>query len=145
MFIISHYFRKKFPVVRQQETTDCAPAALLSILKYYKAPMSLYQLRTICKTGSNGTSLLDLKNAAAILGFRAIGATGSYAQLKEQQPPFIAHITDRSKEHYIVIYRINNYWLLAGDPARGLRIISKTNFEITRVFDSSSNTKRIVF
>ena len=130
MHFLSYLLRKKYPVHRQSEINDCAPAALLSVLRYYKGGINPFHLRRLCRTGPSGTTLLDLKQAAERIGFRAVGATGNFRQLRDQQVPFIAHIIDDQKTHYVVVYKIFFYCVLIGDPAEGLKIISRSRFEI---------------
>jgi len=120
----------KYPVTKQGGINDCAPAALHSIIKYYHASISRQHIQNLCNTSWSGTTLFDLKQAAEILGFRAIGATGTYDQLRKQKPPFIAHINYVRRGHYLVVYKVYAHWVLAGDPAAGLQIISRKRFEI---------------
>ncbi len=129
MRVFMPFLGKIYPVVKQLETNDCAPAALHSVLKFHKGEVSRYHLQSLCRTGFRGTTMFDLKCAAEKIGFRAIGATGTYDQLRTQTPPFIAHIIDQIKGHYLVVYKMYDRWILAGDPASGLHIISRTRFE----------------
>ncbi len=118
-----------YPVTKQREINDCAPAALHSIIKYYRGSVSRYRIQSLCKTNCSGTTLFDLKRAAETLGFRATGATGTYDQLRNQTPPFIAHINHVTGGHYLVIYKVYAHWIFAGDPAVGLQIMSRKKFE----------------
>ena len=63
------YRRKKYRVFRQYEQSDCGPAALLSVLKYYGGNDHLIHMRELCRTTSEGTTLLDMVNAAKKIGF----------------------------------------------------------------------------
>ena len=98
----------KYPVVRQYDRIDCGPAALLSVLKYYKGSDNLVHIREITNTDSRGSSLLRLAEGARALGFDAKGVTGQYEDLIKEQMPCIAHIiTDNGLQHFVVIYKVN--------------------------------------
>ncbi|MBN2103809.1 peptidase domain-containing ABC transporter [bacterium] len=122
------YYSKKYPVIRQYEQQDCAPAALLSILKFYKGNSTIVYLRELCHTDRQGTRLVDIVNAANRIGFKAWGAKGSYEELLREKMPCIAHVEYNGYQHYVVIYRITQDKLLLGDPAKGLHWINKMVF-----------------
>ena len=106
MNIINRY-KKKFPLVRQYDQTDCGPAALLSVLKYYGGNDNLAHIRELCRTTTDGTTMLDLVFAAAKLGFEAKGVRANYEALLTEQKPCIVHVIHESRRtHYMVIYKI---------------------------------------
>ena len=83
--IINRHFR--FPLVRQHEQSDCGPAALLSVLKYYGGNDHLIHIRELCRTGPHGTTIYDMIQAADRLGIKATGATGRYEELLKETLP----------------------------------------------------------
>ena len=110
----------KYPLVRQLDKSDCGPAALLSVLKYFGGEASLWHIRNLCRTGLHGTTLYDMIEAAKSLGLSASGVKGSYGDLMNGKLPAIAHVhIDKRREHFIVIYQIREKYLIAVDPARG--------------------------
>jgi ATP-binding cassette subfamily B protein len=122
--------KKKFPLVRQYDQTDCGPAALLSVLKYYGGNDNLVHIRELCRTTTDGTTLLDLVFAAAKLGFEAKGVKGNFEALLNEQRPCIVHVVVENRlMHYMVIYKINKNSLTLGDPGKGLIRVKREDFE----------------
>ena len=127
--IIARLFKQKFPLIRQYDLIDCGPAALLSILKYYGGDANLVHMRDLCKVDVNGTTMLDLVNAAKAVGFKAYGATGEYEDLMKETMPCIAHVVvENSLNHFIVIYKINSKSVLVGDPGEGKYRLKREDF-----------------
>ena len=123
-------YKKKFPLVRQYDQTDCGPAALLSVLKYYGGDDHLIHVRELCRTASDGTTMLDLVFAAAKLGFEAKGVRGNYEVLINEKKPCIVHvIVENQRTHYMVVYKINESSLFLGDPGKGLTRLNREEFE----------------
>jgi len=134
----------KYPLVRQLDKSDCGPAALLSVLKYFGGEASLWHIRSLCRTGLHGTTLYDMIEAAKSLGLSASGVKGSYEDLMSGKLPAIAHVhIDKHREHFIVIYQIRKKYLIAVDPARGRIKLERDMFEqmwrskVLILFDSS--------
>ena len=106
LFLLSN----KYPVVRQHDGMDCGPAALMSVLRYYKGKDNLVHIREITNTDNEGTSFLRLAEGAKVLGFEAKGVTGDYKELVKTKTPCIAHIVTANRlHHFVVIYKINNF------------------------------------
>jgi ATP-binding cassette subfamily B protein len=123
------FTRFRFPVVRQHEQIDCGPAALLSVLKYHGGNASLAYVRQLCRTDAQGARMFDLVKAAGQLGLKAVGATGEYDDMMQEKMPCIAHVRfEGGLQHFVVVYRMTAQGLLIGDPANGLRKISRTCF-----------------
>ena len=126
---MKYSFHNKYTIVRQYDQADCGPATLLSILKYYDGNTSLVYLREIMNTNTNGTTMLDLVNAAKQIGFNAYGASGEYEDLMKEQMPCIAHVVmDKQLLHFVVIYKINEKGVLVGDPGKGVYKLSRKSF-----------------
>ena len=127
---IFKYGRKKYPLVRQYDRTDCGPAALLSVLKYHGGNDNLVHVRKLCRTSTEGTTIFDMVIAATKLGFESKGLRGNYENLQKAQAPVIVHvILECSYMHYMVVYKVKESSLLLGDPAKGLIKLSRKNFE----------------
>jgi ABC-type bacteriocin/lantibiotic exporter with double-glycine peptidase domain len=127
----------RFPVVKQHDRSDCGPAALLSVLRYYRGDSSMARLRELCHTGSEGSTMYDLIAAARRLGFEASGVRGEYADLLREKMPCIAHVLkDEKFTHYVVIYALNQKRVLLGDPARGLYKLNRSRF--TRIWQQKA-------
>ncbi len=123
-------FRKKYPVIKQYDQVDCGPAALLSVLKFYGGNTSLVQLRELTNTSVNGSTMLDVVNAAKKIGFDAFGASGKYDDLMKEKMPCIAHVVvDEVLNHFVVVYKINAKKVKLGDPGKGVYNLSRLEFE----------------
>ncbi len=118
------------PVVRQYDRVDCGPTSLLSVLRFHGGDASLPRVRSWSGTDANGTSLLGLHRAAVALGFRARGATGDYEDLSREELPCIAHVVHEGAQHYVVVYQVRGRRIKVGDPAIGLRWLTRAEFEL---------------
>lgn len=57
----------------QQDQADCGVVCLLNIIRFYGGNNTIENLRNICGTNSEGTTLLGLYHAAKKLNFVADG------------------------------------------------------------------------
>jgi len=110
-----------YPWVQQHDEEDCGAACLSAIATYYGQPVALSKVRELVGTGTQGTTLLGLKQGADRLGFnaRSIQATPEMMQHLEAVPlPMIIHWQGI---HWVVLYgRKGNRYVVA-DPAVGVR------------------------
>ncbi len=107
-----------FPNYRQLDEMDCGPTCLRIISKYYGKKFSLKNLRAKCYTTRDGCSLLNLSNAAQLLGFKVVATKITWEGLKsETRLPCIVHI---EQQHYAVVYKITKNYIHISDPAIGL-------------------------
>ncbi len=67
---------RRFSLVKQVDQSDCGAAALATIARYHRVPLSLQQIRDLAGTDRKGTNLLGLYRAAQDLGFYAQGVKG---------------------------------------------------------------------
>lgn len=104
---------KRFPFYRQPDMMDCGPTCLRMILRYYGKNFSLEELRGLCETNRLGSSLLHIKTGAEKTGFEAEGYRLSFAALRKQPLPCIAHW---NHQHYIVVYKITGSRVYVSDP-----------------------------
>lgn len=119
----------KYPLIKQYDQKDCAPAVLLSVLKFYGGNSSFPHLRELCNTNQQGSTMLDLVNASKALGFKAIGASGEYEELIKEKTPSIAHvIIDDVLHHFVVIYKIEKDKIFIADPGKGKYWLTKDEF-----------------
>jgi len=122
-------FKSKYPLVKQYDQKDCGPATLLTILKYYNGNSSLPYLRELCNTNLQGSTMLDLVNAAKSLGFKAIGAAGEFEDLMKEKMPCIAHVViDESLNHFVVVYKVEKTRIYIADSGKGKYWLSKEQF-----------------
>lgn len=116
----------KYPFFKQHESQDCGVACLRMICKYYGKDVSQQELAERCHTNKVGTSMLDLSDAANSIGLESAGAsvTADYLFEKAELPC----IALWKKNHYIVIYHVDEKKVTVGDPAIGLIKYPKDKF-----------------
>ncbi len=121
--------KRKYPVCKQYDQIDCAPASLLSVLRFYGGDDNIVHVRELCNTTAKGSTMLSLVNAAQELGFSANGATGEYEDLMKEKMPSIAHVIIKNQmQHFVVVYKMDKKGVLIGDPGKGLLTLSKEKF-----------------
>lgn len=123
---------------RQQYDFSCGSAALASLLSYhYERPVteqdvfaSMLALADPDKVRREGFSMLDMKRYLEAEGYKADGFRMPLDGLREQvRVPVIALVTLGGYRHFVVIKGISEHEVLVGDPARGLKAYSRTEFE----------------
>src|SRR5690606_40678046 len=96
------------PFYKQHDSTDCGPACLRMVARYYGRRYTLNYLREKCFIGKEGVSLRGIQEAAEICGFRSVPvkipfrAKNGHASLTNAPLPAILHWNDnhfRSEEH----------------------------------------------
>jgi ATP-binding cassette subfamily B protein len=120
-------WRRRYPVRRQLEESDCGPACLEMIAAYHGAEHAQAVLRELTHVRALGTTLLDVAKAAERLGFRARGVhLEDASELEDEEGqtllPAIAHWDGN---HFVVLYALNAREAVVGDPAQGLRRIPR--------------------
>lgn len=125
----------KIPYIKQHDEADCGAACLSMVCMYYGLKLFIRDIRSLIKTDSFGTTLYGIVDGAQKLGFESNALKGNYSELmesiikKEIKLPFIAHvILNEQTEHYIVIYKITNNYIIYADPANGIRKCSINDF-----------------
>ena len=101
---------KKYPFVKQEGIKDCGVACLSMIIEYYKGYINYERLIDMTKTNKNGSSALNIIEAAQSIGFKARGIKTDLENIQNNQInlPCIAHVTiNKTYKHYVVIYQIN--------------------------------------
>jgi hypothetical protein len=117
-------------VVRQALDYSCGAAALATLMRYYfDEPVSEAQILKLLVSGLNaeelrlkqrrGFSLLDLKNAAEALGYRAAGFRLTSDDLAKLATPVIVFIEPFEYKHFAVYRGVSAGRIFLADPARG--------------------------
>lgn len=107
--------------VRQHDTTDCGPACLATICRYYGSYVPVTKLREYSGTNKSGTTVYGLVKAAEKMNFSVKVAKGNKRSLTSNIPfPAIAHFAYNSIIHYVVIYKVSKEALTVADPAKGI-------------------------
>lgn len=122
-------------LVQQHDESDCGPACLASVLRYYNYDVSLEDLRVLTGTNLTGTSLWSLSQAARLIGFDSEGFTAETSDLMTLQNPVVLHISTSSDgDHYVVLYEYKHGSFFIGDPASG--ICKVTEVELATIWKS---------
>ena len=125
-------------VIRQQYDFSCGSAAVASLLSHhYDDPVSeqevfhsMFAMADGDKVRSEGFSMLDMKRYLALEGYVADGFRMPLAGLREQvRLPVIVLLTVDGFRHFVVIKGISEREVLVGDPARGLKVYPRHEFE----------------
>lgn len=118
--------KKKFPFVKQLDSSDCGPACLSMILRHYGKIYSIESIREKCFISRSGVSMLAISDTAESLGMRTSGVKISYEQLAEQVNfPLIAHW---QQKHFVVVYKVKKDRVYVSDPAHGLVTYTREEF-----------------
>ena len=113
----------KYYCIKQKELKDCGCACLATISKQYGLKIPIYKIRELAKTDKQGTSVKGIVEAAKELGFSAKAFMANKKEdIYDNVPvPAIAHvIMNKSYEHFVVIHKITNKYILVADPGQGI-------------------------
>ena len=109
-------FQSRIRDVRQGEMAECGLAALVSLMSFYGAPVTLDRLRVLAASTLYGTSLRTLHQVAIQLGFEArVHRVEHVADLAEHAP-CVVHL---SFIHFAVVEKISREEVLLSDPLAG--------------------------
>ena len=133
-------------VILQQYDYSCGSAAVATLLTYhYEHPTTEeVAFRAMFDNGDQekiqreGFSLLDMKRFLEAQGYLADGFQVSLDDLYAASIPAIVLLADHGYHHFVVIKGMRNNKILIGDPAVGLRVVTREEFE-------ASWPSRIVF
>ena len=126
---------KNYPLVRQQDQSDCGICCLLSIIQFYGGTGTLENLRKLSGTDKTGTTLLGLYQAANQHGFIAEGCESDIATLSQHNNPVILHVLiNQQLEHYLVCFGTikegNDFKFIIGDPGGGIIMLNATELDV---------------
>jgi predicted double-glycine peptidase len=129
--------RKFDRVVRQQFDFSCGSAALATLLTYHydeetseQEPFRwMYERGDQEKISKVGFSLLDMKRFLESAGYEADGYKSTLDTLGDAKVPAIALISIRGYRHFVVVKGVRDNDVLLGDPALGLRKMTRQEFE----------------
>jgi len=124
-------------VIRQQFDFSCGSAALATLLAYHYEDKvteqdifkDMYEKGNQEKIRREGFSLLDIKNYLGTRGYRADGFRTSLDKLASIGVPAIVLINHNGYRHFVVVKGISQREVLLGDPAAGLKRMTRANFE----------------
>lgn len=107
----------RFPFHKQLDSSDCGAACLRMIAAFYGKRLSSHTIGIRTYTVQQGTSMLSLKHAAESFGFEAQAIRTDWQALRSHVDlPCIVHW---NKNHFVVVYRIEDDKVYIADPAYG--------------------------
>ena len=119
---------KKYPFVRQNNLKDCAAASVMMIVKYYKGNINMNKLIEMLKITRKGTTAYHIVETLKELGFNAYGKKEQ--KLDKTKIPFIANvIINNSYKHFVVVYEVQDKYVLLADPSDRIKKISIQEFK----------------
>jgi len=125
----------------QQYDFSCGSAAVATLLTFqYDTPIDettvfkeMFAVGDQAQIRVKGFSLLDMKRFLEARGYTADGVRAPLDTLVSVGIPAIALISDRGYRHFVVVKGADKDRVLLGDPALGMRILSRRDFEAARV------------
>jgi predicted double-glycine peptidase len=123
-------------IVRQRYDFSCGSAALATLLRYHydRSLDEEATFRGMWAEGDReqirrlGFSLLDMKRYLTSIGLASDGFKVSLDQIAKARVPGIALITLNKYRHFVVVKGLDPWRVLVGDPATGLRTMSRAEF-----------------
>jgi predicted double-glycine peptidase len=124
-------------VVRQQYDYSCGSAALATLLHFhYGRPVreaeifaSMYKSGDQSKIRQVGFSLLDMKRYLAAAGYSSDGYQIGLDDFAKMDTPGIALVKTGAYRHFVVVKGVEGPNVLVGDPALGLKVYSRAQFQ----------------
>lgn len=124
-------------VVPQQYDFSCGSAALATLLTYHygarvseaQAFESMYKVGDKPKIHKEGFSLLDMKRFLDSIGIKADGFEMNVDRLTEVGIPAIVLLNVGGYKHFVVVKGIRGEEIVVGDPAQGVHILRRRDFE----------------
>lgn len=122
---------KRFTLYTQRGTLDCGPTCLRMIAAFYGKKLSMECIHQLCVYSQNGTTMLSLKKAAEVIGFKTLGVKVNLLTLAENIP--LPCILYWRQEHFVVLYEVRKkrghiYYYVA-DPVGSRFKYSETEME----------------
>ncbi|HFD12264.1 MAG TPA: hypothetical protein ENJ32_07325 [Crenotrichaceae bacterium] len=134
---VASFTEAKFDgVIQQQFDYSCGSAALSTLLSYHYEDSSdeetvfreMYDTGDKKKIEALGFSLLDMKKYLEKRGYNADGFKLSMEKYIQYNVPAIVLLNTNGYKHFVVVKGIDKDKILLGDPALGLRVVSRGQF-----------------
>lgn len=129
-------------VVTQSTSSDCGPAALATLLRYYlDIPTSEAEMIRLTQSNAKiGSTFLKLQQAAEAKGCSADSFRMTFETLKQQLSAYPGPVMVRTllpQPHFSVLLAINNDSVYMADPSAGNIILSPKLFLSRWLFPGS--------
>lgn len=122
---------KKFTCTMQHDASDCAAAAIATILERYKVEMSIMKLREILGTDIYGTSVKGIVEGLDKLQFESKAVRTDIDSLTHDVTmPAIAQVTTKEgMSHFVVIHKISKKGKMTiANPSIGIQKMNRDEF-----------------
>jgi uncharacterized protein len=124
-------------VYKQQFDFSCGSAALASLLTFHYNDvvseqavfLDMFQHGNQPKIQKEGFSMLDMKMYLERRGYRSDGFKINLDKLIVGGEPAITIINDKGYMHFVIIKGVDKYKVLVGDPAFGVKVVARHEFE----------------
>lgn len=124
-------------VSRQIYDYSCGSASLATLLNYHYGMKTdeAQLIKAMLEAGDKekikkeGFSLLDMKNYLKSVGLNADGYRESLDSLAKAGVPAIILINNKGYLHFVVVKGVRGNKVLVGDPAAGLKIVTRSELE----------------
>lgn len=121
---------KKYPCTMQHDASDCAAAAISTILLTYKCEMSIMKIREVIGTDLYGTSVKGIVDGLEKLFFTVKTIRVDIKDItKDITFPAIAQVqTEEGLYHFTVIHKVKADTFIIADPAKGKQKVTREEF-----------------
>jgi len=135
---VTTFAERRFKTIyKQQYDFSCGSAALASLLTYHyddtvdeqSVFTDMYKNGDQQKIQKQGFSLLDIKLYLERRGYRSDGFKINLDQLVNAKAPALTIINNNGYLHFIIIKGVNSEEVLVGDPALGVKVMPRDEFE----------------
>lgn len=124
-------------VTRQQHDYSCGAASVATLLTYhYDDPVSEADVVNGMLAGADravveqqGFSMLDMKRFLQDRGYPAEGFRAGLDALQASAVPTIALVEVDGYRHFVVVQGLSEHEVLVGDPALGIRVYQRREFD----------------
>jgi len=117
--------RRKLPIVRQEQFSECGHACLVMIACYHGHDIDLPSLREIHPITNNGLTMLDLVHIADALQLNTRAIRVDLSHIRDIKCPAVLHW---NMNHFVVLKKVNRKTVEIHDPASGHRRIPLSEF-----------------
>ena len=115
----------EFPIIIQEQVTQCGPVCLQMIAKHYGLNIELKRLEVLTKMDDSGTSILNLTEAADSIGLNSLAAKMTFDKLSTVPLPVIVHWNNN---HFLIVYKISENTVWVADPKSGKKTYNRKDF-----------------
>ena len=126
----------KYPFFGQLDASDCGPACLKMVTKFFGKEVSISTIRRTTFLQRQGTSMLGLSQSAESLGLKTLGVKINLDLLRTEAP--LPAILFWNQNHYVVLYKVKKTRYYIGDPARGITWISEVELKRSWITDQTN-------